>query len=163
MIYEVEGDILMTRAAVIAQGVAVGDPMNRGLARKLQDRYPMLREEFQRWCEETAPEPGDVWLWGSPDKVRVVNLITSEPGDAELNRPGRPTKLAIHQSLRALNRLALEERLPSIALPRLGEGAGGVDWLEVREMMHSQLGNLLIPLFVYERDVPGMLATEPGM
>lgn len=163
MIYEVEGDIMMTRAAVIAQGVSVNDPMNRGLARKLGEKFPVLREEFLRWCEENNPKPGDIWLWGSPDKLRVVNLITSEPGDPALNRPGRPTKIAIHRSLRALNRMVLEERLPSIALPRLGEGAGGVDWLEVRAMMHSQLGKLLIPLFVYAHEVTGMIASEPGM
>ena len=32
MIHEVEGDILETKAAAIAQGVAANDPMNQGLA-----------------------------------------------------------------------------------------------------------------------------------
>lgn len=163
MIYEVEGDIMMTRAAVIAQGVAVNDPMTSGLARKLQEKFPMMREEYLAWCEETNPEPGAIWLWGSADQLRVVNLVTQEGGDPELKRKGRPTKIAIHRALRALNKLVLEERLPSIAMPKLGGGFGGVDWLEVRGMMHSQLGNLLIPLFVYVTELDGMLASEPGM
>jgi O-acetyl-ADP-ribose deacetylase (regulator of RNase III) len=163
MIYEVEGDIMLTRAAVIAQGVSVNDPMTRGLGRKLSEKFPVMRDEFQQWCELTQPEPGAIWIWGNADKLRVVNLVTSEPGDLALKRPGRPTKIAINRCLRALARLVLEERLPSIALPKLGEGAGGVDWLEVRGMMHAQLGQLLIPLFVYSHEVVGMLASEPGM
>lgn len=163
MIYEVEGDIMMTRAAVIAQGVAVNDPMTSGLARKLQDRYPMMREQFHAWCDETKPEPGDIWLWSGADKVRILNLVTQEGADPALKRSGRPTKIAIHRALRGMNKLVLTERLSSIALPKLGGGFGGVDWLEVRGMMHSQLGSLLIPLFVYVTELDGMLASEPGM
>ena len=164
MIYEVEGDIMLTRAAVIAQGVAVHDPMQSGLARKLQERYPMMREQFHAWCDANNPQPGAIWLWdGGADKVRILNLITQEGADRALRRSGRPTKIAIHRTLRALNKLVLDERLTSIALPKLGGGFGGVDWLEVRGMMHSQLGNLLIPLFVYVTELDGMLASEPGM
>ena len=163
MIYEVEGDIMLTRAAVIAQGVAVNDPMTSGLARRLQEKFPMMREEFQAWCDETKPEPGNIWLWGSADKLRVVNLITQEGGDPELQRQGRPTRIAIHRALRELASLAVEERLSSIAIPKLGGGFGGVDWLDVRGMMHNQLDTLLIPLFVYVTELEGMLASEPGM
>jgi hypothetical protein len=45
----------------------------------------------------------------------------------------------------------------------IGSGVGGIDWLEVRGMMHSQLGELLIPVFVYVSVLDGMLASEPGM
>ena len=62
MIYEVEGDIMLSRAQVIVQSVAIGDPMTRGLARKLNERYPAMVEAFQAWCEETQPEPGEIWL-----------------------------------------------------------------------------------------------------
>lgn len=163
MIYEVEGDIMLTRAAVIAQGVAVSDPMTSGLARKLQEQYPMMRDEFHAWCEETSPEPGDIWLWGGADKQKILNLITHEGGDPDLQRQGRPSKIAIHRALRQMNKLVLDQRITSVAMPKLGGGFGGVDWLEVRGMMHSQLGNLLIPLFVYVTELDGMLASEPGM
>ncbi len=163
MIYEVEGDILMTRAQLIAQGVAVHDPMTQGLARRLQEKFPSMREEFDQWCEETNPEPGDIWLWGKEGRLQIVNLITSEGADPALGRPGRANKIALHRSMRALNKMATEHRFTSIAMPKLGGGFGGIDWLEVRGMMHSQLGELLIPLFVYVTELEGMLASEPGM
>ena len=163
MIYEVEGDILMSRADVIAQGVSVSDPMTSGLARKLQEKFPSMRDQFLEWCEETNPEPGEIWLWPGDGKTRVLNLIVGEAADPELGRASRPNKIAVHRALRAVNKLVVDERLSSIAIPKIGSGAGGIDWLEVRGMMHSQLGELLIPLFVYVTPLDGMLASEPGM
>ena len=163
MIYEVEGDILLSRADVIAQGVAINDPMARGLARKLQEKFPGMREDFNEWCEETDPAPGEVWLWEGHGKTKILNLIVAGAADRELGRASRPDKIAVHRAFRALNKIVLNKRLTSIALPMIGSGPGGMDWLEVREMMYSQLGELLIPLFVYVAEIDGMIASEPGM
>jgi O-acetyl-ADP-ribose deacetylase (regulator of RNase III) len=145
MIYEVEGDVLIS------------------LARKLQEKFPSMRDQFIEWCEETNPEPGDIWLWGGNTKTRVLNLIVGEAAEPELGRSSRPNKIAVHRALRAVNKLVIDERFNSIAIPRIGSGVGGIDWLEVRGMMASQLGELLIPLFVDVTALDGMLAHEPGM
>jgi O-acetyl-ADP-ribose deacetylase (regulator of RNase III) len=145
MIYEVEGDVLIS------------------LARKLQEKFPSMRDQFIEWCEETNPEPGDIWLWGGNTKTRVLNLIVGEAAEPELGRSSRPNKIAVHRALRAVNKLVIDERFNSIAIPRIGSGVGGIDWLEVRGMMASQLGELIIPLFVDVTALDGMLAREPGM
>ena len=163
MIYEVEGDILMSRAEVIAQGIGVNDPMASGLARKLQEKFPGMRDQFHEWCEQTDPEPGEILLWEGHSKTKILNLITGKPADSELGRPSRPEKIAVHRAFRALNKVVADKRLSSIAMPMVGSGIGGIDWLEVRGMMHSQLGELLIPVFVYVSVRDGMLASEPGM
>lgn len=162
MIYEVEGDILMSRADVIAQGVAINDPMARGLARKLQEKFPGMREDFKAWCEETDPQLGDVWLWEGHGK-KFLNLVVAEAPDLELGRASRPDKIAVHRAFRALSKIVVNKRLGSIAMPMIGSGPGGMDWLEVRGMMYSQFSELLIPLFIYVAELDGMLASEPGM
>lgn len=161
MIYEVEGDMMLTRAQVIAHGVAVNDPMIRGLARKLHQRFPTMVTEFRQWCQQQKPEPGEIWLWGELDKIRIVTLVTQEGGGP--GRPGRESKIAIHRTLRALKRLAIDEKFTSIAMQKLGDGFGGVDWFEVREMMDSQLDELLFPIFVYVTELDGQVASEPGL
>ena len=133
------------------------------LARKLQEKFPSMRDQFIEWCEETNPEPGDIWLWGGNTKTRVLNLIVGEAAEPELGRSSRPNKIAVHRALRAVNKLVIDERFKSIAIPRIGSGVGGIDWLEVRGMMASQLGELIIPLFVDVTALDGMLAREPGM
>ena len=47
MIYEVEGDMMLTRAQVIAHGVAVNDPMVRGFSRKLHERLKSRMEQIE--------------------------------------------------------------------------------------------------------------------
>ena len=133
------------------------------LARKLQEKFPSMRDQFIEWCEETNPEPGDIWLWGGNTKTRVLNLIVGEAAEPGLGRSSRPNKIAVHRALRAVNKLVIDERFNSIAIPRIDSGVGGIDWLEVRGMMASQLGELLIPLFVDVTALDGMLAHEPGM
>lgn len=163
MIYEVEGDILISRAVVIAQGVSVNDPMAKGLARKLQEKFPGMRDAFNEWCEETDPQPGEIWLWEGHSKTQILNLIVGEAADLELCRASRPEKIAVHRAFRALRKMVVNKRLGSIAMPMIGSGPGGIDWLEVRGMMYSQFGELLIPLFVYVTSLDGMLASEPGL
>ena len=75
MIKQVEGDILLTRAQVIAHGIAAMDPMNQGLAKSLHEKYPAMHKDFHHWCHQHHPKPGEAWMWGGPDGLRIVNLI----------------------------------------------------------------------------------------
>jgi O-acetyl-ADP-ribose deacetylase (regulator of RNase III) len=166
MIYEVEGDILLTRAQVIAQEVAVNDLMNNGLARKLAVMCPGMPEEFQKWCQGHYPEPGEIWFWSprrsSKIKFGVVNLIAREGTTNKRSKPGSSSKINLLRNLRELNRLAKTGRWDSIAVPKLGSEFGGMDWYEVRGLIHSQLGDLLIPVYVYVGGRAGQIAFEPG-
>ena len=162
MIYEVEGDILLTRAQVIVNDVGVGDSMTRGLARKLNERYPAMVEAFHAWCEETNPEPGEIWLWEAADKSQIVNLIIHE-GDEDPTRIRRPDRIALNRCLRRLAKMVADERFKSLAMPKIASGDFGLDWTEVRGMMDSQLGEVLSPIFVYVVELDGQVASEPGM
>lgn len=162
MIYEVEGDLLLSRAQLFALGVATYDPMTRGFAKKLSRRYPALAEAFRSWCEESSPEPGDIWLWGEPGQQQVVCLLTHE-GQEDSLRGGRPDRVALNRALRALVGLYNDMRFKSLAMPPIGAGDDGLDWALVRDMMHAQLGELLIPIFVYTQQLEGQFAHEPGL
>jgi len=161
MIYEVEGDILLTRAQVIAQEVAVSDLMNNGLARKVALMCPGMPEEYQKWCQGHFPKPGEIWFWSgrksSKVKFGVVNLIAKEGVNKKRTGSGSSLKINLLRNLRELNRLAKTGRWDSIAIPKLGSRTGGLDWYEVRGLMHSQLGDLLIPVYVYVRGNGGEL------
>ncbi|MDD9891662.1 MAG: macro domain-containing protein [Gammaproteobacteria bacterium] len=162
MIYEVEGDIMLSRAQVLVQGVSIRDPMTRGIGRKLHERYPAMVEAYGAWCEETNPEPGEIWSWLSTDNLTIVNLITHE-GDDDPSRVGRPGKIAVNRAFRRLNKLSTDQRFKSMAMPKIASGQGGLDWVEVRGMMDSQLGELLFPIFIYLVELDGQVASEPGM
>lgn len=56
MIHEVEGDILLTRAQVIAHGVATNDDFKNGLALALRERWPALYKDFRHYCQTFHPK-----------------------------------------------------------------------------------------------------------
>lgn len=160
MIYEVEGDILLTRAQAIAHRVADNDPMNQGLALSLHERYPAMHRDFQHWCHQAHPKPGDAWARGGVKGARIINLITQEGGYGGGNRPGKASESSVNHALRALKKIVRDEKFASLALPRLATGVGGLHWDQLKPLIQAQLGDLDIPVYVYAVYIPGQQAEE---
>jgi O-acetyl-ADP-ribose deacetylase (regulator of RNase III) len=161
VIHLVTGDILLTDAQVIAHGVAPNDPMNQGLALQLRERYPAMQKDFHHWCSQKHPKPGEAWLWGGADGVRIVCLLTQEGGYEHGSRPGKATLKNVRDALRALVRMVADEGFTSLALPRLATGVGELEWREVWPVLEERLSGLKIPIFVYGEYHAGQKAAEP--
>jgi O-acetyl-ADP-ribose deacetylase (regulator of RNase III) len=161
MIHEVEGDILLSKAAAIAHGVAPNDPMDQGLARALHERYPSMHKDFHHWCHQHSGKPGEAWAWGGAGGVRLVNLITQPTGPGR--RPGKARVKDVNHALRALRKVVQKEGFNSVALPRLATGVGGLNWSDVQPLIEQQLGELDIPVYVYTTYRPGKVAKEPQL
>ena len=161
MIHEVEGDILLMRAAAVAHGVAANDPMKQGLAAALHERYPAMHKDFHHWCRQQHPKLGSAWIWSGAGGVRLVNLITQEGGYEHGSKPAGASVSSVNHALRALRKLIADERLASVALPRLATGVGGLKWEDVRPLIVNQLGDIDANVYVYRTYVPGKTAVEP--
>lgn len=160
MLYQVTGDILLSRAQAIAHGIAPNDPMNHGLALSLHTLYPAMHKDFHHWCHQRHPEPGEAWLWRGPDNVRIINLLTQEGGYEHGSRPGKATASHVNHALRTLVKIIKKEKIASLALPRLATGAGGMDWDAVWPLIEDRLGPLAIPVYVYTEFHTGIKADE---
>ncbi len=160
MIHQVEGDILLSRAAAIAHGVAPNDPMDQGLALALRERYPALHKDFHHWCHQQQRKPGEAWAWGGTDGVRIVTLLTQPAGPG--HRPGRAHIEDVNHALRALRKVVEKERFGSLAIPRLATGVGALAWKDVAPLVENHLGGLDAPVFVYVTYRPQQQAREPG-
>lgn len=101
MIHQVSGDILLSRAQVLAHGVAANDPMKQGLALQLHEKYPAMHKDFHHWCRQKQPKPGDAWMWGGPGGVRIVSLLTQDGGYGHGARPEKATLKNVRDALRA--------------------------------------------------------------
>lgn len=159
MIKHVTGDILLTRAQAIAHSVAPMDPMNRGLALALHQKYPAMHKDFHHWCHQQHGEPGKAWMWGGSGGARIINLITQDPGVTHAH-PGKATVKHVRDSLRALLKIIKAEAFTSLALPRLATGTGGLQWQEVEPLITEMLGELDIPVYVYTEYHAGVAADE---
>ena len=159
MIRRVRGDILLSDTQAIAHGVAPHDHFNQGLAMALRERHPAMAKDFRHYCHVQNPKPGGAWLWAGPERV-VINLMTQDAAPDNHAHPGKATRKNVNHALKALRQIVEDEGLSSIALPRLATGVGALDWDEVKDLIESHLGDLDIPVIVYETYKPGTKANE---
>ncbi len=160
MIHEVHGDILHSKAALLAHGVAPNDDFANGLALAIRERWPALYKDFRHYCRQSHPESGALWMWGGPG-VRIANLFTQEAAYGHGAHPGRAKTEHVNHALRALRKTLTEERFPSVALPRLATGVGGLAWNDVRPLIEHHLGDFDGAVYVYTVYEAGKAAVEP--
>ncbi len=159
MIREVRGDILLSKAAVLAHGVAPNDDFGNGLALAIRERWPSLYKDFRHYCHVHHPQSGGLWLWGGPG-IRIANLFTQAAAYDHGGHPGRASTEHVNASLRALRRTIEDERFASVALPRLATGVGGLEWEEVRPLVQKHLGDLDVSVVIYAVYDAGVAADE---
>ena len=149
MIIKVHGDILLSDAQAIAHGVAPHDHFNQGLALALRERHPAMAKDFRHYCHQENPKPGHAWLWAGPERV-IINLMTQEPAPDNKAHPGKATAHNVSHALKELHNILDKEDISSLALPKLATGVGGLEWSEVEPLIESHLGDLQIPIIIYE-------------
>ncbi len=163
MLHFVQGDILETRAAAIAHGVAPHDHFDSGLALSLRERWPAMVKDFRHHCHNDNPGPGAAWMWAGAGGTRIINLMTQEAAPRGGGHPGRATLVHVNHALHALRRIIERENLASVALPRIATGVGGLDWSDVKPLLEKVLGDLKTDIYVYETFHAKQQATEPGL
>ena len=161
MLHELSGDILLSGAKAIAQGVAPNDDFHQGLALLLRERMPALYKDFRHYCQTNHPKAGGLWTWMSSDGRFIVNLFTQEAAYAHGSKPGDATLSQVNHALHALRAFVQKEQVGSIALPRLACGVGGLNWEEVKPLIAKHLGDLNIPVYIYTHYQKGVKAQEP--
>lgn len=165
MIREVEGDILLSRAQVIAHGIAPQDHFDTGLALALRERWPSMVRDYRHAIHGKPLDSGEIWIWRGVDEDGstrgIVNLLTQGMlHSGPSGKPGKATTENVSRALKALAKLVADENLGSVALPRLATGVGGLEWSEVKPLVERHLGELKIPVIVYETYRKGQQADE---
>jgi len=160
MIREVQGDILLSKADVVAHGIAVNDDFKQGLALSLRERWPSLYKDFRHFCHTTSPAEGTVWSWKGVGSAVIVNLFTQHAPHHAGDHPGKATLPAVGKALRALAQEVEKNGYKSVALPKVATGVGGLKWEEVKPLVEQHLGALKVPVYVYSTYVKGQAASE---
>ncbi len=121
MLHELSGDILLSGAKAIAQGVAPNDDFLHGLALQLRERMPAMYKDFRHYCQTQHPKSGELWTWMSADGRYLVNLFTQEAAYAHGSKPGDASLSHVNHTLHALRNFVQkgESRQPRFAAPCL--------------------------------------------
>jgi O-acetyl-ADP-ribose deacetylase (regulator of RNase III) len=161
MLHDLSGDILLSGAKTIVQGVAPNDDFHHGLALQLRERMPSMYKDFRHYCQTQHPKPGELWTWMSADGRYLVNLFTQDGAYDHGSKPGHATLSHVNHTLHALRSFVQKEKVSSLALPRLSCGINGLDWNDVKPLIEKHLGDLNIPVYIYSTYQKGVKASEP--
>ena len=165
MIRYVEGDILLSKAQVIAHGIAPQDHFDSGLALALRERWPSMVSDYRHAAHSDAPQSGSIWVWSGVDAEGgtrcIVNLLTQDmQGAGRAARPAKATLENVGHCLKELARYLQSERVASVALPCLATGVGGLDWKDVKPLVERYLAEQDTTVVVYEVYRKGVAAAE---
>lgn len=163
MIYSVEGDILKSKAQVIAHGVAPHDHFQNGLALELRKEWPAMYKDFRHYCQLQNPKPGTSWAWQAPSGQKIVALFTQEPAESEGGIPGSASLSYVRHSLQELRKFLEKENIESVALPRVATGVGRLNWQDVEKIVRGELDEINTIANVYEVFRKGVAAEEKGV
>lgn len=138
-------------AQAFAHGCNCQGSMGAGIAKGFKAHYPEMFEQFRARCKAKPRlfNLGDAWLWKASDRPWVFNL-----GTQEAIWHARASYEAIETALIEMRRQADAEGIPSIALPRIGVGYGGLSWKKVRAIVERVFAEWTGQLIVYEDFVP---------
>lgn len=159
MIHYVTGDLLLSRAELVAHGIAPDDEFKTGLALELRTRWPGMYKDFRHACHTQKLECGDVWTWAGPG-ARIAALFTQEAAHGHHQHPGKATVPHVNHALRQLRHFVDAEGIKSVALPRLATGVGGLPWTEVKPLIEHHFQKSACEVFVYEKFATGVAADE---
>jgi O-acetyl-ADP-ribose deacetylase (regulator of RNase III) len=162
MIREVSGDILLSKAAAIAHGVAPDEHFENGLSLSLRENWPALAKDFRHYCHTHHPKPGAAWTWVNANGQRIVNLMTQDPPPSTHShgKPGKAKIEYVNHALKELKKVIESEKLESVALTKLATGVGGLAWSEVKPLIEQHLGGLSTKIYVYSEFKKGVQANE---
>ena len=161
MIHELSGDILLSSAKAIVQGVAPNDDFQHGLALQLRERMPLMYKDFRHYCQTRHPKSGSLWNWSSPDGRQIISLFTQDGAYTHGSHPGPSSLSHVNHALHALHAYLQKEKPASVSLPRLACGITGLAWTDVKPLIEHHLSDLSLPVYVYINYQKRVKAKEP--
>ena len=147
MITFTQGNLLEARAEALVNTVNTVGVMGKGIALMFKERF---NENFRRYaaaCKAKEVQIGKMFV--TPvyelDGPRwIVNFPTKQHWRA-------PSQMDwVVEGLQDLRRFLVEHQVKSIAIPPLGAGNGGLEWIKVREKIEQALGDLDVDILVFE-------------
>ncbi|HLB42552.1 MAG TPA: macro domain-containing protein [Gammaproteobacteria bacterium] len=165
MIEYKHGDILREDAEALINTVNCMGIMGRGIALQFKNAFPENFKAYAKACKQNEVQPGKMFVFETGQLTNpryIINFPTKR------HWRGKSRIEDIETGLQALVDTIRKYNIRSIAIPPLGSGLGGLDWLVVKSRIEAMLQSLSdVRIIIYEpngtpervnytRDVPAM-------
>ena len=143
----INGNIFNSKCQTIVNSVNCVGVMGKGIAQVYKLRYPIMFLEYKEHCKNKLIKPGTLWLFSKQSNAPMI-----------LNFPTKfhwkyPSKMEwIESGLKKFVETYSKKKITSIAFPLLGTHNGGLDTIEVKELMGEYLSRCSIDIEIYDYD-----------
>jgi len=110
--------------------------MGKGLALEFKKRYPEMFSHYVNLCKSHQVQIGKVYGYPTYHLFKSV-IIIGFPTKLEYWKPSKIEY--IEKGIDSLVELIRKSRIKSIAIPKLGCGYGGLNWINVKELILEKL------------------------
>ena len=143
-----QGNLLEADVEAIVNTVNTVGVMGKGIALMFKDKFPDNYRAYADACARGEVQVGRMFVTASPELSGprwIINFPTKKHWR-------QPSKLEwIDEGLKDLRAMIREKGIRSIAIPPLGSGNGGLEWLDVRPRIEAALGDVAdVEVVVYE-------------
>jgi O-acetyl-ADP-ribose deacetylase (regulator of RNase III) len=149
MITFTQGNLLDSKAEALVNTVNTVGVMGKGIALMFKEAFPENYRAYADACKRNEIEVGRVFGTERRDWVSGPRWIINFPTKKHWRNPSRLEWITA--GLSDLVRFVRQHHIRSIALPPLGSGNGGLDWIDVRPVIEEALRGLPdVNILVYE-------------
>jgi O-acetyl-ADP-ribose deacetylase (regulator of RNase III) len=147
MISYVKGNLLDSPAVALVNTVNLVGVMGKGIVLQFKQAFPHNFEVYKKACREGEIGIGKILAVTDRNLLLGDKLILNFPTKTNWRLPSEYDY--VDRGLVALREYVVAHRVPSLAVPALGCGNGGLDWNVVRPMIERQLSGVERYIFVY--------------
>lgn len=153
MIRYTTGNIMDSSAEALVNTVNTVGVMGKGIALQFKQTFPHNFDVYKQACQSGQFTTGKILAVKDSDLLLGERLIINLPTKQHWKMPS--TYEYVESGLIALLAYLKDNPIKSLAMPALGCGNGGLDWLKVKPMIERHLGELDMAIWVYEPQKKG--------
>ena len=151
MIQYIKGDLLSSDAQALVNAVNIVGVMGKGITLQFKERFPNNLNRYLSACKRNELYPGKLLVVEETTMTGEKKLIINFPTKKDWKHKSKYEY--IEEGLKDLVTILRELNIQSIAIPPLGCGNGGLDWVEVRRLMEKYLSQAPeTQIFIFEPD-----------
>lgn len=140
--------MMQSDAIALVNTVNTVGVMGKGIALQFKEAFRQNHKRYIDACKNNELAPGKLLAVWDENLQSGRKFIINFPTKVHWRQPSKYEY--IDKGLDALRILIQEEKIPSIAIPPLGCGNGGLEWTRVRAMIAQKLSGLDIKIQVFE-------------